>query len=199
MATLLNNLFKKTHPMSTSDRIILGLTGHPSCGKDTIAEWFIEHRDFAHISTSDLLREYIQENNLGGIDRENMSAVGTRLRAEKGPDFLVKQALERNASAKLIISGIRALPEAEAIQRAGGKILVVTAPLEVRYERAKQRGRIGDDVSFEAFVAIEEKESSNSNPNAQNVNAIAAMADIVINNDKTLEDLYQTLESLHID
>lgn len=40
--------------------IIIGLTGHPSSGKDTVAE-YIANKGFAHISCGDLLREEMKK------------------------------------------------------------------------------------------------------------------------------------------
>ena len=88
------------------------------------------------------------------------------------------------------------MTEAESIKKHGGILIAVTAPRALRYERAKARGRIGDDVSFEQFSAIEEKEANGKDPSAHNVDGVIAMADYSIENTGTLPDLYKKTEEL---
>lgn len=171
-------------------RIIIGIVGHPLSGKDTAAEYLVEKFGFTFISTGDMIREYVRKNDLGETTRENLSRVGSILRKERGGDFLIQKALE-NPAHRIILGGIRAVPEAKATKSAGGIIIAIDAPLKTRYERAKERKRIGDDVTFEEFCAIEEKESASTDRNAQNVNAVIALADITVDNGGDVESLKQ--------
>jgi len=177
------------------DKIILSVAGHPSSGKDTVAEYIAEHYDFFNWSGGDALRKYIRENNLGEPTREKLSELSIKLRKERGPDFLTRIAFETKTP-RLLISGTRSVAEAESIKKHGGILIAVTAPRALRYERAKERGRVGDNVSFEQFTAIEEKEASGKDPFAHNVDGVIAMADYIIENTGTLPALHAKIDAL---
>jgi dephospho-CoA kinase len=178
-------------------RLILGVTGHPSCGKDTVAEYLVAKHGFSFVSTSDEIRRYMKDNSLGEPTRERMNPIAQKMRRYFGPDVLIRFALEKNAGAgRIVMVGIRATAEADSVKKAGGSMIAVTAPIEVRFKRAQERGRIGDDTSFQAFKAIEEKESVGTNAAEQNVNAVIAQADYIINNTGTLEELYRAVDDI---
>ena len=88
------------------------------------------------------------------------------------------------------------MAEAESIKKHKGILIAVTAPRALRYERARERGRVGDDVSFEQFSAIEEKEASGKDPSAHNVDGVISMADYVIENTGTLLELHAKTDAL---
>ena len=178
-------------------RTIIGLVGHPSCGKDTVAEFLVTQFGFKHISTGDTVRQHITSNNLGGLDRPNMQAVANQLRAEYGAGTLAEMAL-KTAGNRLAISGLRTIAEAEKVKQAGGKIVCITAPIKLRYERAKARGRVGEDIDLEKFAEIESRESHSSDPNGQNTEGVIALADYTIQNVGTLAQLHSQVEKIVI-
>jgi dephospho-CoA kinase len=75
------------------------------------------------------------------------------------------------------------------VRQAGGVIVFVDAPVEVRYERMKARERDAEAVlTLEQFRANEEKEMySGPNDADFNLRQIKAEADVVIENSVTLE------------
>lgn len=168
--------------------MIIGLVGQPSSGKDTVVEFLIKKHGFKHVSSGDIIRKFIAENNLGEPTRELMQKTGNELRTKHGGEVLVQMALKENVE-RLAISGLRAIPEIEAVKNAGGEIWAVEAPIESRYQWALARGRVGEDVSFEEFKRIELAEAKNTDKNAQNVEEVVKMADKRIVNDGTVEEL----------
>lgn len=183
--------------MMSKNKMIIGIVGHPSCGKDTVAEYVVKKYDFAFVSTSDMIRDYIRKHNLGEPTRERMHDVANEWRAREGGDILIRKALEINRGRdRIILAGIRTLAEAEAVRKTGGKIIAITAPIETRYTRAKARGRIGDGVTFAQFKDTEEKEAAGSDPNVQNVNAVVATADFVLNNSGTIYELCKQVDGV---
>ncbi len=177
-------------------RIIIGIAGHPSGGKDTVARYLVKKYGFVHISTSDILRSYMSEHKLGDLSRENMNKVVTQLRKKFGTDFLVRDVLETNQDAKLVLSGLRSSGEAKAITQAGGIIVAVDASLRVRYKRALKRGRIGENISFEQFVEEQEKEDSPTNPNAPSVASVTSVAQEHIDNSSTRLHTHTQVDAL---
>ncbi len=173
----------------------LAFVGPPAVGKDAVANYIEQKFALTHISSGDLIRNYVTENKLGDLDRKNLQTVGNKLRAERGGDVLVKIATEK-VKDNLIISGLRAIDEVDTFKKNGGTIIAITAPLQRRYELGKIRGRIGDNVSFEDFKKIEDEERANTDRNGQNVDQVLAMADLEIVNDGTLEDLFKKCDEV---
>lgn len=178
------------------NKIVLGLSGHPSGGKDTVAKYLVEKYGFEHISTGDSLRTYMQKNDLGEPDRENMNHIVTDLRQKFGTDFLVRDILETNNSPRLVLSGLRSSGEAKAIKKVGGYIVAVDASMHTRYNRALKRGRIGDNISFEKFAEEQRAEDNPSDPNAPSVAAVSSVADERIDNSTTLEHTYSQTDNI---
>ena len=181
----------------TSSLLRLGIVGQPSSGKDTVASYMVDTHSFVHISTGDSLRFYAAEHGLGDPTRELLRDIANTLRAEHGADYLARLATQHEAY-RLVISGLRTTAEAEFIQAQGGKIIAVEATPRHRYNRALDRGRVGEDISFERFCELVQIEAiaAANNPIVQNVNAVVAMADVFIANDGTLHALHAQIDKL---
>lgn len=139
---------------------IIGLCGQPASGKDTAADFFVS-KGFKHISLGDTLREEMRRQGKP-IDRAHMSVFAADAKKTRGMAYLAELAAG-NVSGNTIISGIRGTAEVELFRRQFGPdfmLLVIDAPLETRYERARKRNRTGDDISFEEFRRIEDHERS---------------------------------------
>lgn len=173
----------------------IAFVGPPAVGKDAASNYIEQKYKLTHISSGDIVRRYVTENNLGGLDRKNLQNVATKLRSEKGGDILIRIAIEKNPD-NLILSGLRAIDEVESFKKLGGIVIAISAPLEKRYAMARLRGRIDDNVTLEDFEKIESEEKVNIDRNSQNVDKVVAMADIEIVNDGTLDDLYRKCDEL---
>ena len=66
----------------------------------------------------------------------------------------------------------------------------------MRYERVVLRGSESDHVSYEKFLADEQKEMENTDPNKQNVAKCIQLADYVFTNNGTIEELNQQIEEV---
>ncbi len=81
----------------------------------------------------------------------------------------------------------------------GFVLLGVDAPIALRFERASRRSRIGDGTTLEEFARKEALENSND-PAAQQLTQTLALADVVVPNDGTLEELRaRVAAALHIE
>ncbi|MDQ5943753.1 MAG: hypothetical protein QG675_521 [Patescibacteria group bacterium] len=179
--------------MKTS-RIIIGLVGEPSGGKDTAADYLVKKYKFTHVSTGDLVREYITSNKLGDLTRQNLKAAAIKLREQFGSDYLADTALQSTKSDRIVVSGLRTVAEVHCIQLNKGIILCVNANIKTRFERAKQRGRIGEDIDYETFKKIQASEQRSQDPNRQNVEAVISIADENIQNNGSLQELYSQID-----
>ena len=94
-------------------------------------------------------------------------------------------------------SSIRTPGEVEALREREDFILIeVQAGMETRWQRAQSRGRTGDISDKETFFANEEIEAVAKDESGQALNATAAMADLILVNDGSVEDLYSDLDEI---
>jgi dephospho-CoA kinase len=175
------------------DMKIIGVCGQPAAGKDTVADFFVA-RGFAHFSLGDILREAMRQQGIP-TDRARMSVFAADAKKNRGMAYLAELAAGKVA-ANAIISGIRGTAEVEFFRRRFGPdfmLLVVEAPLETRYARARKRNRPGDNISFEEFRRIEDHERS-AVSGAQEVDKVIALADLTIDNSGSMEALLAKLD-----
>lgn len=84
--------------------------------------------------------------------------------------------------------------EVRFVHEKGGVMIAVDANLQTRYDRVHVRGSAKDDVSFEEFVEVEEKELDSSDPTKQNIVTTMKLADVHLMNNGTVEELEQSVE-----
>lgn len=187
--------------MNLKKPLIIGLAGTFASGKDTLAKHLEAKHGFMHVSTGDLLREETKRL-YGSTDRAILQKYSNELRRTRGAGVLIGIALEHYQKQHdlfpggLIASGIRSTGEAEAIHAAGGTVVFVDAPIELRYERAFKRQRDADVKSFEDFKKSEEYELSKpaENKTDHNIGGIRQMADVELENAENLADFLRTGE-----
>ena len=119
------------------------------------------------------------------------------MRRKGGPGILAEMLLERLDEKNAVIDSIRTPGEVEALRKSEDFILIeVQAGMEARWHRAQSRGRTGDISDKETFFANEDKEAVAKDESGQALNATAEMADLILINDGSIEELYSDLEDL---
>ena len=181
--------------LTSSPQSIIGLTGTNASGKGAAADFLTEH-GYTFYSLSDVLREAMAEQ---GIEESRLAfiEIGTHLRQEFGVDILAQKTLEKikaTPSAKIVVDSFRHPSEVELFKKTYPHFILlgIDAPVELRFERAKNRGRSENADSLEQFIHNEKLESSN-NQQAQQLNATLALADHTLINQDNLADLHQQL------
>lgn len=178
--------------MSSPRPRLIGLTGPNGAGKGEAAAFFAA-RGYAHRSLSDIIREELAAAGLPA-DRDHLIAKGNELRRKGGPDILARRLLKL-VTGPTVIDSIRNPAEVERLRKEDGFILLaVDAPAPLRFERARRRGRDESAATLEEFLRKEAEERS-SNPAAQQIHRCFEMADAVVSNDGTLEELHSRLEA----
>lgn len=176
--------------------MIIGLTGRNASGKGAAAD-FLRTKGFTFYSLSDVIREEVGRLGLE-ITRENLITTGRELRAKHGTGFLAEQILQKlEADQNYVIDSFRHPDEVSTFRkRADFALLAVTATVETRFERIKQRARENDPETLDKFVALEEEEASSQSREGQDLTATEALADFVVDNDSSLEALHQQLSGI---
>ncbi|GEM_PF-385631 len=184
--------------------MIIGVVGKIAAGKTTIAK-FLEKKGFCRISCSDPLIDLLTHN----VDaysripelppkaepaREKLIEYGRYLKETYGEDILIRLALDKMRHCKnVVIDGVRSKGEIEAIKQRGGVIIYVEAKPELRYERLVKRKAEKDRAinSFEDF-----KRMDNEEERLYHTSKLKDLADFVIVNEGTLEDLRREVEKI---
>lgn len=178
--------------------MIIGLTGTNGAGKGTIGE-ILKSKGFVYHSLSDVLREELAKRDIEP-KRDNLVVVGNELRLNYGNRVLAKRILEKiknNKEENVIVDSIRNPDEVEELKQEKDFMLIAAdAPIEVRYKRIKARGRVGDTtLTFEDFRDQDEREMVGESA-SQQIRKCMEMADHLIVNDGTIEDLKKKIEEI---
>ena len=175
--------------------MLVGLTGRNASGKSTLVSWFSE-RGLRSVSCSDSIRTWLSDQGIE-TTREALIEGGRELRRNGGAGVLAEMLLEILDGEDAVVDSIRTPAEVEALRGRGDFFLIdVRADEEARWQRMTQRGRAGDPVEKEAFLSQEAAEATSKDEAGQALDATAAMADITVLNDGTLEDLEEKLEGI---
>jgi dephospho-CoA kinase len=125
-----------------------------------------------------------------GLDhsRDTLIRMGVEMRARHGPGALARRVLPRLGPLS-VVDSIRNPGEVEVLRGVPRFLLLgIDAPQELRFQRSVLRGRLGDGATLEEFARKEERENSSTQA-GQQLLATLALADIVVDNKGTIEDL----------
>lgn len=176
---------------------IIGITGTIGAGKGTVVE-YLKSKGFSHYSARSLLLAELTKRGLQN-DRDAMRPLANELRQTHGPAYIAEMLFQEaeTAGGDAVIESLRSVGEIEALKKLSSKftLLAVDADPTIRYERIVKRGSETDSISFEEFIEQELLESEGKDPWAQNLPACIDMADILITNNGTLEELRAQVDS----
>lgn len=132
------------------------------------------------------------------VDRDSMILVANDLRQKFGTGYIVEELIRRakEKEGNSIVESVRTLGEVEKVKQASGVLLAVVADQKTRFERIKLRGSLKDGVDFEKFAEQENLEMESTDPNKQNLKACGEVADYVIENNGTIEELNRKIEDM---
>ena len=176
--------------------MLIGLTGRNAAGKGEVAK-YLQTKSFYYYSLSDAIRDELRARKLD-ISRDALIQVGNELRQQFGPSVLADRIVERTQPDRnYVIDSIRNPSEVAALRKAckDFKLIRVDAPLQARFERTVARRRENDPVTFEAFVALDDREAA-GDPTSQNLVEVERLADEVLVNDSSLDDLQPKIDLL---
>jgi len=188
---------------------IIGLSGPIAAGKTTLAKYLQRTRGWRIYSCSETIGLMINkglfldqfpeiQKYIGSERREDYLALGKELRSKYGNDIIVELTIRRaiaDGSKKIIIDGVRGVSEIKKIQEYDGIVVYLDAPVEILYERFKNRKKKIDegDKSFERFISLYEQEDRDFG-----ILESKKFADVVIKNDGNFDRLIRIVETLCI-
>jgi dCMP deaminase len=154
-------------------------------------------RGFEYHSLSDEIRLEVKRRGRE-ITREVLMEVGNELRSRFGAGVLADRVLQQiGHDRNYVIDSIRNPNEVEVLKRRKDFVLLAVDALQrVRFERSMLRGREGAARDFERFVQQEALELESEDPASQQLLATRKMADVVVNNDGSVEELHSRLDQI---
>lgn len=174
---------------------IIGITGTLGAGKGTLVDYLVKEKNFLHFSVRQYLIGEIEKQGLE-VNRDSMTSVANDLRANNSPSFIIEELYReaKLAAKNSIIESIRTPGEIDFLKKQGEFILLaVDADAKLRYERITIRASETDSIDFETFVANEKREMNSSDVNKQNLGKCIEMADVVLNNNGSIDQLIDQL------
>ncbi len=176
----------------TRPRLML-ITGMSGSGKTTLAGYAEEH-GYRVTTMGDVIRDLARERGLEPTP-SNLGLVAEGIRREGGDAAVARKCIERlrrEGAARVVVDGIRSLEEVEAFRDAFSDVMLmaVHASPRTRFRRLRERGRSDDPKRWETFVERDRRELGFG------VGSAIAMADHMIVNEGSLQDLKQAFEGL---
>ena len=164
-----------------ADKLVVGLAGMPGSGKSLVVD-VARELGYAVVVMGDVIREETTKRGLK-LTPQNVGTVMLQLRAEGGNTVVASKCIpkiEEQASAKVIIDGLRSLHEADAFKRHFAKftLLGVHASPESRFNRLFSRRRSDDPDGWAVFKERDMRELS-----VGLGNTIAMAEQLVVNDD----------------
>jgi len=184
-----------------NDNIIIGLTGTHGAGKGTVVE-YLKAKGLKHFSARQFLYEELDRRGLSR-DRDKLNIVANSLRSKFGPEYVAFSLYEaaHNSGNPSVIESIYTVGEIEKIRTAAKEhgenfiLVAVDADPKIRYARISQHRKSETDmVSFDKFMEQQNREMESVDPSKHNLVACSKLADIVLQNDGSLEDFGQILK-----
>lgn len=176
--------------------MIIGVVGTTNSGKDTVAKYLIEKTGWPTFSFSDQLREMSKERG-GDTENSTLNALAIELRNQHGLDYIARLGLSKFKGQNLIVTSIRNPAEPQPFRDADDFVLIaIDAPVEMRWKRAIERARGKEGNMTLAQFQEQEKITRQGSSSGQRIDDVMGTADYIIQNDGTLEQLHQKLDTV---
>lgn len=176
-------------------KTILALAGEMGSGKGAISRYLISKYHAEVHRGSDQLRDILDRMHIEK-NRENISNLSTALRGIFGDDILSKTIvgdIGQSDNPLIIIDGVRRREDLYDFQKLEGFIFVyVDADIDTRYARVVSRGEnISDTTKTLAEFLKESKAETETR-----ISGLRDIADRVIENNGTMEELQEKIEEI---
>ncbi len=182
---------------------VIGVVGPLACGKGVVTDYLIKNYGFISFSLSYIVHEEVKKRGISSFTRTTLQDIGDELRKTEGDGVLAKRAMEyltkHNAShEKIVIEGIRNPGEVAYLRSLPDFYLIaVDATKELRYRRVIERGKPWDPKDWESFEKVDGRDQGDAaHSNGQQVRASMKCADVTIENNTDMKELYSKIEAI---
>ena len=144
--------------------MIIAAVGKNASGKDYFLDIISKQFNIPVVSFGDCVRELASKEGLVHT-RENLQYISEKYMTTYGQDFFPKMMIEKIKSMgtdTVLVSGIRPPSDVETFRGEFGDnfflVAIVIEDDKVRYERMRARGSARDNVTYEQFLALDQRE-----------------------------------------
>ena len=173
----------KVDATSRRRRLIMGLSGGLGAGKTT-ASRRLESLGFTYCRYSQVIEKLVSERKLK-IDRSDLQAEGQRVHVEMGQRWLGRELIRLIAAERLVvIDGLR-FPDDHAFltEIFGARFVHVNIVADRSNRKSRYESREGADF-----------EQAEAHPVEGRADALRQLASVQLNNDGSIQDLYNSLD-----
>lgn len=179
---------------------VYGLTGLPGSGKSEIGR-VAKERGYPVVRMGDMVWDHLRDLGyelrseiVGKVAHQRREKEGADVWAKVTADY-IRDSIKDSEPDFVFIDGVRSIDEADRFRKEFDDFSIVavhTSPA-TRYERILARKRVDDTLSYESFMEREKRELS------WGIARVIVLADIMIVNDGSLEELLKKGTGLLID
>jgi len=176
--------------------LIIGLTGSFGSGCGEVSD-YLKKKGFEKFSLTKWIREKAKEKGIEHPSRRDMQNIGDDLREEHGNAFLAKEVIKEIgdvSNRKIVVKSIRNHYEVEEFRNTFHNdfiLLNIDADTESRYARCEKKKKYTSRIDFDYEDA---RDSGEDQPEyGQQVRKCVDMADVVINNLGSIEELQEKM------
>ena len=177
--------------------MIIGITGPLASGKTVLVDMLVQ-KGFAYFKLSAEVRE--EASKLGiPIERKALQDLGNAMREKFGNGYWAERVIRKLELGKnYVIDGIRNTGEVEAFRKLKDFILIgLDAPIEKRLQWILAKNKDSDPKTLEELKAIDARDRGiGEEAYGQQSEKCRQMADVLIMNDGTFEDLQRKASEL---
>ncbi|MBM3204833.1 hypothetical protein FJZ48_02530 [Candidatus Uhrbacteria bacterium] len=176
-------------------KLILGFVGQAGCGKGTAADILREKYKAGYYRFSAILGDLLTRLSLEKT-RDNLIKISEMVRQGFGEDVLSYAIQNDSVHAKediVVIDGIRRLEDIAALEPLPNfKLVAISVPAELRYERMKGRGEKADEttMTWEKFLENEQRSTEITIP------AVMERASVTLSNAGTQEEFLSAVDGM---
>ncbi len=175
---------------------VICIVGQLGSGKGTAARFFA-NQGYRFYSLRDRLREEMEKSGIE-LTRENMQNTGDNLREQFGNAvFAIKtdELMCDDGENRYVIESFRNPGEVEYFKtKYHAKVIGIVADPKKRFAFMKKRGRMGDPKTWEDFLKVDARDKGIGQAvNGQQTVACLNLADVIIENNGTIEELWTSL------
>lgn len=175
---------------------IIGLTGEQASGKGTVADYLVKKYKAKKFRMSKVWDDILERLYVPN-ERKNQVGLGMSIRGFFGEDILARVILEdmlRSKEKIALLDGMRFKSELKIFKKVKGfKLVYVTAPAEMRFEKIIHRGeKAGEkNLTFRQF-----KKAEATFPTEVEIPSLGRASDYRIDNVGTKKDLYAKVDEV---
>lgn len=176
--------------------MIIATTGMGGCGKGEVLK-YLEKKGFRSVVMRTVVEDEMRRKGVE-VNNKNLREYATKMRKEKGMDVVAKMCvpiirnLLKNEKA-ILVDGVRSYEEVELYRKEFGNdfiLIAIFAPLKLRFERLKKRGREWDMRTLDELKWRDEVELG------WGTGKSITLADFMVDNSGSLENLQRQIDKI---